>query len=330
MYGYIRTYPPELKLREQEYYRAVYCGLCRREGQCTGQCARLMLSYDFAFMAVMRMALTGEKPVMQSRRCAVHPLKKRLMAETQPEPPAYPDALTLCACASAILSYHKVRDDLHDEQGRQRLRAELVTPLVADARRHALCRKKNAPPAPLPSYADMDRAVRDQLHALHELESRRSATVDEPAECFGRLMACVLAWGLEKESPPARLAQEIGLHVGRWVYIVDAADDYEEDVRKGRYNPFACLYGDGAGTLTKTHREEIRAALAREVDGIRQAVDLIEVDDRDLAGIIGNVLDEGMPRVAADVLSDGSTTVGHRKKKTGAAPADQTNKHERD
>ena len=56
MYGYIRTFDPELKVREQEYYRAVYCGLCRTMGKCTGQCSRMTLSYDFTLFALVRMA----------------------------------------------------------------------------------------------------------------------------------------------------------------------------------------------------------------------------------------------------------------------------------
>ena len=55
MFGYIKTYPPELKVREQEYYRAVYCGLCRTMGKCTGQCSRMALSYDFAFLVMLRL-----------------------------------------------------------------------------------------------------------------------------------------------------------------------------------------------------------------------------------------------------------------------------------
>ena len=61
MYGYVRTHAPELKVRQQEYYRAVYCGLCRTMGKCTGQCSRMTLSYDFTFFALVRMALTGER-----------------------------------------------------------------------------------------------------------------------------------------------------------------------------------------------------------------------------------------------------------------------------
>lgn len=109
MLGYIRTDAPELRLRDSECYRAIYCGLCREMGKCTGQCSRLSLSYDFAFLAAFRMSLTNEKLDLQKKRCAVHPLKKRSMAIDSP-------SLAYCADASAILTYHKCRDDVDDEK----------------------------------------------------------------------------------------------------------------------------------------------------------------------------------------------------------------------
>ena len=62
MFGYIRPHTPELRVREYEYYKAVYCGLCRSMGKCTGQCSRMTLSYDFAFLSLVRMALSATAP----------------------------------------------------------------------------------------------------------------------------------------------------------------------------------------------------------------------------------------------------------------------------
>ena len=59
MFGYIRILQPELKIREYECYRGIYCGLCRQMGKCTGQCSRLTLRYDAAAMVCLRMAARG-------------------------------------------------------------------------------------------------------------------------------------------------------------------------------------------------------------------------------------------------------------------------------
>lgn len=116
MFGYVRVRRSELRVREYEYYQSIYCGLCRRMGQCTGQCSRLSLSYDLAYLALLRMALTGEKTVIRERRCIAHPFHKRKMMEPG-------DALTYAARVSALLTYEKCRDDVADSRGFRRLRA---------------------------------------------------------------------------------------------------------------------------------------------------------------------------------------------------------------
>ena len=291
MYGYIRIHAPELKVREQEYYRAVYCGLCRTMGKCTGQCSRMTLSYDFTYFALVRMALTGKYPTVKPHRCPVHPLRKRPMAEPTED-------LTLCAYMSAILAYHKIRDDLRDERGIKRTAATAVAPFVDSLRRRALKR----------GYAEADRAVATAMKNLCDLEAGRPPSVDEPAELFGELMAVLLAYGLEGNQ--AKLAHKIGRHVGRWVYILDAADDYPEDVKRGRYNPLVCLYGQNAAgeplpaVLPPSKREEIRIALLCELSELECAFDLMELSGTpDLNGVLRNILYLGMPKEAERVLA---------------------------
>ena len=285
MYGYLRTHAPELKVREQEYYRAVSCGLCRTMGKCTGQCSRMTLSYDFTLFALVRLALTGEDLTVKRRRCVAHPLRKRPMAEHTP-------ALALCAYASAILAHYKVKDDLRDERGLKRTAASVVSPFIASMRRRSV-RK---------GYGDMDSGVYLAMKELCELEASRIPSVDEPATLFGELMGKLLAYGLEGNE--AKLAHAVGLRLGRWVYILDAADDYAEDVKYRRYNPLACLYGDPSMTeLTPRKREELKIALLAELAELECAFDLLDTADRpDLRGILSNILYEGMPRQIERVL----------------------------
>lgn len=299
MYGYIRIHAPELKVREQEYYRAVYCGLCRTMGRCTGQCSRMTLSYDFTYFALVRMALTGKYPSLKAHRCPVHPLRKRPMAEPTED-------LALCAYMSAILAYHKIRDDLRDERGMKRTAATALSPFVDSLRRRALKR----------GYTKADMAVAGAMKALCELEAARPPSVDEPAELFGELMAVLLSYGLDGNQ--AKLAHTIGRHVGRWVYILDAADDYAEDVKRGRYNPLACLYGQNAGgeplpaQLPPSKREEIKTALLCELSELECAFDLMDLSENpDLGGVLRNILYLGMPKEAERVLSLGGDCACH-------------------
>lgn len=284
MYGYIRAHAPELKVREQEYYRAVYCGLCRSMGKCTGQCSRMTLSYDVTFLALLRLILEGEDVELRLRRCAVHPMKKKLMADAH-------DTLTFCAYASAILAYHKVMDDRSDEKGKRRFRAVTATPYVRSLRRRAI----------KAGYADLDASVKKTMEALSALEAEHAPTVDRPADLFGELMATLVSYGLEGD--PARIARSLGHRLGRWIYLMDAIDDYEEDKQLRRYNPFACLWQ--GSDLNDQRKEDLSRVLTAELVDMEAALDLCDADatdHRDLWGVTKNILYLGMPAAAHRVL----------------------------
>ena len=234
--------------------------------------------------------MTGRYPEVKARRCPAHPFRKRPMAEPNEE-------LALCAYMSAVLAHHKVRDDLQDEGGLKRTAATVAAPFAAGFRRRALKR----------GYAQADAAVADVMQRLCKLESERPPSVDEPASLFGELMALLLSHGLTGNQE--KLACAIGRHVGRWVYILDAADDFAEDLKRGRYNPLACLYAPLLAEephmkeLPLEKRREIKIALLNELAELECAFDLLEgMDNPDTEGILRNILYMGLPGEAERVL----------------------------
>lgn len=281
MFGYVKTVRGELRIREYEYYRASYCGLCRSMGKCTGQCSRMLLSYDFAYLANVRMALTGQKPAFSKRRCMVHPLRRRVMMERN-------EQLDFCAAASAILAYEKCRDNIADERGFARLRARLSSLFLRGAYRRA---KKRVP--------SLAAAVRAHLARLGELEKAKTPSVDQAAAVFGDLLADVSAYGLEGTS--ATLARRIGFETGRFIYMLDALDDLEKDMKKGRYNPFALAYG---GALSEEDKAGIKDAILCCLCDLSAVFDLMDADD-DLTRkeILNNILYLGMPHALEQVLA---------------------------
>ena len=285
MFGYIRVNKPECKIREYEYYRAVYCGLCRSLGRCTGQCSRMALSYDMTFLSLVRMALENRRPTIVKGRCPLHPLRARPMAKP-PKGSEEEQVLSLCACATVLLSYHKLRDDLADERGLKRLRALAAIPFFSLPRRRALRH-----------FAPLDKVLFDGLSELSRWEKSGETSVDVPAEMFGVLLGEVLAYQLEE--PTARIAKEIGVHLGKWIYLIDAIDDYEEDVKRGRYNPLAKVYPNGLDTQA---RESLSVALTVELCEAEKAFDLLDYPDGDMEAVIKNVLYLGMPQTAKRVV----------------------------
>ena len=280
MFGYIRTDTPEMRVRENEYYRAVYCGLCRSQGKCTGQCSRFTLNYDFVFLALLRLAIDGRQPQIKKGRCMAHPLRKRAYV-------AHCEPLAYCAYAAAILTYGKIVDDLADERGMKRLKARLAKPFAHGMRRRAL--KK---------YAELDRLVSEGLKRLSDIEKQKLNSVDIPADAFGDILADIVSFGLEGNDE--RIMRKIGKHIGRWIYIVDAADDLDEDIKKERFNAFACLYN---GNIPDEDRETISNSLRLELLAAEPAFDLIDYNELyDIEAIVSNIIYRGMPNTVEKVL----------------------------
>lgn len=281
MFGYVKAHSAEMKVKEYEAYRGVYCGLCRSMGKCTGQCSRMTLSYDFAFLAILRICILGERVEFEQRRCIAHPLKKRNMMKRS-------DTLEYCARAAAILNYHKIKDDLADEKGFAKLGAVLVYPFVAHARKKALKAGLEA----------LDDRINVLLGELSAIEKKQLASVDEPAMVFGEILSLICSHGLE--GTDARIAAEIGKGVGKWIYSIDALDDIRDDAKRGRYNPFLLLYG--GKTPEKEQLAGISDALRAALCSAENALDLVECDDRSIKNIVDNIMFLGLPDVTDGVI----------------------------
>ncbi len=280
MFGYVKVNSGELRVKEYEMYRGAYCGLCRSMGKCTGQCSRMSLNYDFVFLVMTRLSLTNTPVSFSPRRCLAHPLKKRSVMDKN-------EQLDACAYAAALLSYHKIRDDLADEKGLKKIRARFTYPFVRSWRKEAL---KNG-------FGELDERLEKGLTRLSELEKQELPSVDAPAGLFGELLADISSYGLEGGSE--RIARALGKCIGKWIYIIDALDDLPEDREKQRYNPFLLLYGGSVPTCEQL--DLIYDSMKLELLGAEGAMDLLETDLIFMKNIMENILYLGMPDVAKSV-----------------------------
>ena len=283
MLGYIRTDAPDLRIRDQHVYRALYCGLCRRMGKCTGQCSRLSLSYDFVFLAAVRMSLCGEEHRETAGRCLLHPFKKRAFAIHSP-------TLDYCADASAILTREKCLDDVRDERGFRRLRGRFLSILFGSAGRRAAKR-----------HPELQQTVAKKLAELHALETNPNApkSADLPAGIFGELMGAVFSEGLDARE--ARIARAFGIAIGHWIYLADAAEDLGEDEKEGRFNPL--LHTFGHSDLTEQELQAIRLAMLGKLKDAENAFSLIDAfPGTEYREILCNILYLGLPKATDRVL----------------------------
>ena len=233
----------------------------------------MILNYDFTFLALLLAPEQGEA-VTCRHRCHVVPTR-RCMCEQSP-------ALEQAADASVILTYWQMDDKVRDERGAARLKAVLVKRLLRGAYRKAAARQP-----------EFDGAVCAQLEELHRLEREQCAGIDRPADTFARLL--VAAAPRRRDEGQRRAMEQLLYHLGRWIYLVDARDDLQSDLKSGGYNPVALRWGEAS------EDSELELTLTHSVSLMRSAAALLELGRQ--TDIIENVLNHGLPAVQKAVLS---------------------------
>ncbi len=287
MFGYVRPYKPELLVKEYGQYKAIYCQLCRVLGDEYGVLARFALSYDCAFYAMLALSVTGSRMEEQKRRCVCNPLKACTYLPSPGE--AYKKAAALCV----LLTYHKLRDDCEDEGFFASLGSRLLLPVVSP--------KAGRAARQYPGMAGIvEKAMESQRQAEEEgagVDRCAEPTANLLRELFGELAGC------DNKQRPA--LESFGYFLGRWVYLMDAADDLAEDMRSGSFNPFIKRLGlEGKKELTQEERraadkacnEALNATAARLV----LAANLIEMGQ--FGPIIENVAQKGLAEVQREIL----------------------------
>ena len=272
MFGYVKPVVKELLVKEHEFYKATYCGICRSMKQHTGGSSIATITYDSVFLALARMAYIPDSELSSSmRRCVMHPIKKRCMLNDN-------SAIEYTARAFAILSYYKMQDDLSDEGLGKRMLVSLTQPVFSSA-------KKKADMTELASIA------KDRLGKISAIEKERRPGIDEPAELFGELLGEVFSYALEGSD---RLVMyECGYHLGKFIYLVDAIDDYDKDRKAGKYNPYVIAYN--GEDLTFENKQNVKTALLLECKKLESAVNLIPFGNKiTIENIVRNIIYLGL------------------------------------
>jgi len=292
MFGYVKPLVGDLLVREHEFYRATYCGICRSMKKHTGVLSNVTLSYDSVFLALVRMLFIPDSEIgAKKRRCIAHPLKSRPMVNIN-------SATEYTARAFAILSYHKALDDIADEGVGKRIMLAPVRPLLSSGAKRA-------------KIPDIAEVISEKLSAINALEANKCASVDEPAHLFGELLGEVFAHGLPEKD--ALVCREFGYRLGRFIYAADAAEDYEEDRLSGKYNPYVLLYG--GEPLTAENKHSIKCGLILECRKMEAAVNLMPFGNRfTIENIVKNIIYLGLVKRIEFLDKDNSEPINNNKR----------------
>ena len=321
MLGYVKIDKGELKVREYEVYTGYYCGVCKSIGRRYGQLPRMVLSYDAAFLAILLASLSDESDTPVQEHCIAHPvIKKKTVIRNR--------AIDYAGDVMLILAWYKLADDAADEG------KAYAKPVMLMMKR--IFRRLNS------LYPELCSSVKCHLSALSALEREKCASIDMAAEAFSKIMEDIFTEGLQAvygSEPPQQtspgadrsdygisgasgmqngpcgfaspgsdtreLLARAGYHLGKWIYMIDAVDDIEENIESGAYNPLLFRFGfDAANETADGFRARIepdlRFNLYHYLAMLSRCTDSLDI--RKNAGIIENVIYFGLNRKTEEII----------------------------
>lgn len=217
MFGYINPDAPYLFKKDETLYKALYCGLCKSIGKGCGQRARTALTYDMAFTSALVHNIMGRDVKITKQRCALHLIKRRQIAEVD-------EITVLIGFVNTALAYYKLCDDKADGEKRGVLRHLYKKGFKRVLKKH-------------PRVAEI---IQKQTKLQSDLEKNGCAVIDMAAEPSAVMMKELSEYILGEYSTDD--TANLFYALGKWVYLADAIDDYDKDVKKRRYNVFYNVY----------------------------------------------------------------------------------------
>lgn len=215
MFGYIVPLTGELKVRELNVYRAYYCGLCgalKTEYRKTA-----VLNFDSVFLYLLADGLRKNEGEILPAKCVLRPVKKR--------PAILTPAASYAADINILMAYYSAQDHVRDDVRGGRL-AELF---LKKAFAKASARHKN-----------IVATAKETIGELLKLEDEASPNTDAAADSYARLLAEAMT---DADVLQSHILHDLGYSLGRWVYLIDAAEDMERDQKRGDYNVYLKKYG---------------------------------------------------------------------------------------
>nr|WP_313964603.1 DUF5685 family protein [uncultured Peptostreptococcus sp.] len=262
MFGYVRINKMDLTFREYEHYKAYYCGLCKYLKRNHTELSRMTINYDITFLIVLLSSIYQPSAQVFHEKCIVDPVKKKKHIINE--------ITEYAASMNILLAYYKLEDDVNDE-------GDIKSRLVRRAYRKSFMTAYD-------KYPQKAGFIKACLGELRSLEEDQSTSIDQTSNCFARLLEEIFDY---KDDEYRDRLRKVGFNIGKYIYIMDAYEDLDEDLEKGRYNPFTD-YKDDREALKLRVDKLIGMTLSRLEEAI------LDLDIKVNKSIIDNIIYSGV------------------------------------
>ncbi|MGX8680661.1 MAG: DUF5685 family protein [bacterium] len=209
MFGYIVYNQKQMSEVDLETYRSYYCGLCKCLARQFGLPASLTLSNDMTFLTILLSGLYEPDDVVTQERCMIHPLSSHQVRRNR--------YIEYGAHMTILMAYYKSLDDIKDEHKHHLIYHALKKPFQ---KIQVL-------------YPRQIRTIEEELEVIARLEKDNSTDLDALCNSFGRALGGIF---MMYEDIWADELYEVGYQIGRFIYLLDAYDDLDDDLKHHQFN----------------------------------------------------------------------------------------------
>ena len=261
MFGYITPNINDLTEEDKLRYKKYYCGLCKAIEENYSSSFTVILSYDFTFLYMLLVDLYNELEIEKTETCITHPIKKRTYISTK--------LSSYVADMQVVLAYYSLLDNLKDKDKK--------------ANKIMLKKIEKYMPELKVKYKRQVEAIENCLALLDESEKNDSRDIDKVFTTAGLLTAELFA-------PYEDLWHDklfsIGLGLGRYIYLLDAWDDIDKDIKNNSYNPLKDIYKD------ENYKENVKDKMDWALSGATTALEQLPLDDN--LKLLRNIIYSGL------------------------------------
>ena len=263
MFGYININRNILTEENRKAYQAYYCGLCRRLKSNCGAKGQMLLNYDMTFLVVLLTGLYELENTCTEITCALHPTKKQTVWVNA--------ATDYAADMNLVLAYHNLIDDWKDEKAYTK--KALARMLDKDYARV------------MEKYPRQVRALEEFMHRTEESEKNGETNLDAAAGLTGEMLGEIFCWRGDEWAEELRT---LGFYMGKFIYIMDAYEDYDVDLQKKEYNPLVYIANEHTEDLDTLCRLLLTSMMSECAKSFERLPILLHAD------ILRNILYSGV------------------------------------
>ena len=278
MFGYLDVNKGKLEDGQLGLWQTFMCGLCFSTKRLYGNFPRMFISNDVNFFNVLFHSVTETDVELEQKRCFSHPIKKRTVLQET-------DLTQKLSVANVLLTYWNIYDDTVDGGS-----VKKKTALKAFRKTYLKAQK---------GYPELDEMLSRHYGELRALEQSNCDSIDRVAHAFSQLAQdfAVIVLGDKANG----YVQTLCYNVGKWIYLIDALDDAEKDVKRRNYNPFVACYGVNKASELGEKYDELQFEMYAVLNRIAQAYNDLNLSK--YTCILSNVLFDSIRGKTKEVLS---------------------------